>query len=598
MKRIRIVCVLLLAKAWAEEPKLAELPGIAPTKPFVFAVLGDNRGDDTGQQPSTFYEVLKAVQKQSPAFILDSGDMIYGHSSDENRVREQWQIYRKAIEPLRIPIFHVPGNHDIWDESSARLYRELWGTTYYSFDYGNARFIGLDTETANGRLGEKQFDWLKQQFGNSKQGNVFVFLHRPLFPIDGAIGGSLDEYPVERDQLHKLFAQNRQVIRGVFAGHEHLYSFQRRDGVPYYISGGAGAPLYVAPELGGFHHFLLVRVSGDDVRVELKKITAPQRKLEKPRRIAPGQVLENWEAGLFWYAWDHTTTVELTRDRASEGRQGLRLNFDLQQYAWPVLVLPLASTLELNQYESLSLDVYVPRKVDKPFLLTPALQAVSKIQTPAVKLKPGWNTIRTDLNGQWFASPGRGKINGLEWSLSTEGTGSRGYLVFDNLRASRRDIHGAGTTASLESFERPLLWRVFDETVKAEIIKTNSAPEKRGLRVHFDFAKCNRPVIFARLNPPWDASKVDTLLLGMESAGPLPDDLTIALAFRKNDVEYRAPAVPLPGEAGQVRFALSENWLPRTVRQGVEQIEFVLVSTNAAGAGEITLEKLSAAGHS
>lgn len=598
MKRVWSGCLLLMAiGSQAADPGPPGLPSIPTGQPFTFAVFGDNRGDDTGQQPPAFLQVLKALEDEAPALVLDTGDMIYGHSSDEGRVREQWRIYREEIgRARRAPIFHVPGNHDIWDEPSARIYRELWGPTYYAFDCGNARFVGLDTETARGRLGEEQLRWLEQQLESSGQRNVFVFLHRPLFPVDGAIGSSLDEYPSERDRIHSLFVRNHAIIRGVFAGHEHLYSFQERDGVPYYISGGGGAPLYMAPELGGFHHFILVHVMGHRVEMELKKVAAPQRQLEKPRPIARGEVLESWRDGLFWYAWDRTATIELTPDRASEGRRGLRLNFDLDQYAWPVLVLPLASPLDLDQYESVSLDVYVPRPPGGPFLLTPSLEAATKLEGPPVRLKAGWNTITTDWNGQLGSRSERRKINGLEWSLSGEGQKTRGYVVFDNLRAKRRSPTGNVETESLESFERPLLWRVFDESVRAEITGTNSPVERPGLRLHADFAQCSRPVIFAQLNPPWDLTKVNALLLQMAVEAEPPKDLTIGLTFRAKDVEYAAPALPFHRGTGQMRFDLRGNWLPRQIRAAVEQIGFVLVSTNSTA--EIRFEKLIAASDS
>lgn len=573
-------------------------PGIPVSQPFTFAVLGDNRGDDSGDQPQAFLQVLQAVDYAAPAFVLDSGDMIYGHTPDETRARDQWRRYREAISRLHAPMFHVPGNHDLWDEASARIYRELWGKTYYAFDYGNSRFIGLDTETANGHLGEEQLDWLDQQFDALPQRNVFVFLHRPLFPVDGGIGSSLDKYDSERDRIHRLFVRNRRVVRGVFAGHEHLYNFRERDGVPYYISGGSGAPLYMAPELGGFHHFLIVRVRGDQVEVELNKVCAPMRPLEKPRLVAPGELLESWTQGLFWYAWDRTATIELTPERASDGRRGLRLNFDLVQYAWPVLALSLASPWDLSKSSAVSLDVYVPSSWAGPLLLTAALQGATKHEAAATQLKPGWNTITTDLAAQWLPSAERSNISGVEWSLSSEGHSSSGYVVFDNLRALHRGTNNEPETELLESWERPLLWRVFDETVRAEIVQSKGAGEQSGLRVHLNFSECSRPVLFARLNPPWDLTSVKALLLQMDVPGSFPEDLTLRLVLKANDVDSPSPPFPVHPGTSQLRFELDGDWLPPKTRAAVEQVAFTLVSTSTNRAGAITFEKLSAAGGS
>jgi hypothetical protein len=625
----------ITAAMHAAQEHPARLPSIAPSQPFSFAVLGDNRGDDSGQQPPGFLQVLQAVDRENPVMVLDSGDMIYGHTSEEGRVREQWRIYREAISRLRAPMFHVPGNHDLWDEPSARIYREIWGKTYYAFNHGSARFIGLDTETAKGQLGEEQFQWLEQQLESCTESNVFVFLHRPLFPVDGAIGSSLDEYPSERDRIHKLFVRHREIIHGVFAGHEHLYSFQERNGISYYISGGGGAPLYMAPELGGFHHYLLVRVAGSQISVELRKVCASQRVLQKPRRVARGELLESWNQGLFWYAWDRTATLELTPEGASKGRKALRLNFDLSQYAWPVLVLSPASPLDLRDSLSLNLDMYVPGGLNSPLSVTLSLQGATKHEAPPVSLKPGWNTVTTRLDAPWLPSSERRNVRTLEWSVSTgddnvaqasspvsfggvsppkaeENQAGRpvtsqartsalrlitahDYVLFDNFRAEHRNSNQAPTPALSESWERPLLWRVFDETVRAETSPAGNASDGGGLLLQLDFSSCNRPVLFARLNPPWDLRKVKALLVELDVSNSLPEDLTIGLAFRAKDVEFAAP--PLPLRAGKIekKFELDANWLPEKIRTAVELVSFTVASTNKTGAGAIRFRQLSAA---
>ncbi|MDQ2687680.1 MAG: hypothetical protein M3Y28_07425, partial [Armatimonadota bacterium] len=54
----------------------------------------------------------------------------------------------------------------------------------------------------------------------------------------------------------------RHHVRAVFCGHNHLYWHADKDGVAYFISGGAGAPLDASPEQGGYLHYLVVNVNG------------------------------------------------------------------------------------------------------------------------------------------------------------------------------------------------------------------------------------------------------------------------------------------------------------------------------------------------
>ena len=599
MKYPRLISSLwVLVALQSARPAEPALQQISPSQRFTFVVLGDNRGDDTGEQPPSFFQVLKAVQAEAPALILDSGDMIYGRTFDSTRVRQQWRIYHQAIAGLRAALFHVPGNHDIWDESSGRIYRELWGKTYFAVDYGNSRFIGLDTESAGGQLGQQQVQWLEQQVETCPQRNLFFFMHRPLFPVDGGIGSSLDAYPAERDRVHNLFVRNREKVQGVFAGHEHIYNFQVRDGVPYYTSGGAGAPLYAPPELGGFHHFLLVHVDDNKVKVELKKVSAETRPLEKPKSVAPKQLLENWGSGLLWFAWDRTASVELTSEQASQGQRALRLNFDLEQYAWPVLVVAPVSPWDVNNWDSFSMDVYVPESLGAGVVVTPALQGATKHATHSTELKPGWNTVTASIPVASLSHREAGQINSLEWSLSTTGKRARKFVVFDNFQLRRRDSLNGGSAELLDGFERPLLWRVFDESVRAQTLTTNNPGSPHGLLVNLDFLACNRPAIFARLNPPWDLTKVKALLLDLKVAKGLPEDLSIILSLRANEVEYASRPVALRSGSNHVSFDLSGNWLPIEVRAAGEQVEFRLLSSNRTRAGSVVFEQLRAAGDS
>jgi hypothetical protein len=589
-----LLCSSIVAAA--ADGKLPQLTPIPPGQSFTFAVLGDNRGDDSGQQPAAFRQILRAVNEASPAFAVNTGDMIYGHTANEVQAREYWRIYRAAAAQLKAPMFHIPGNHDIWSEASARLYAEMLGPTYYAFDYGRARFIGLDCETDSCRLGVKQFEWLRQQLEARGQRLVFVFLHRPLFPVDGAIGSSMDAYTAERDQLHQLLVQHRRAIQGVFLGHEHLYHRQERDGVPYYITGGAGANLYMAPELGGFHHFLLVRVDADQVAVELKKVGAPVTALRALRRVAPGELLESWEQGMFWGAWNYTVTTEITSARASEGQRGLQMNFDLAQCPWPVLMLPLPVPWEAGKVEAFALDVFLPDNLSGNFSLTASVEGVQKHEAPPVRLAAGWNTVRTPVNAAWRPAADRSAVRSLGWGLSCDGSNtSRGSVVFDNFRIERR---GAGATVErelLEGWERPLFWRVADESVRADLVTQFATNGQSGLRLSFDFAQCARPVLLARLNPPWDLTRVGTLTVDVYVPGDLPGPISATLGLRAKEAEFPAPPVLLRSGWNQVKVPLDGRWLPKDARAATEQVEWTLSSPSNTLRGWVVFDNLRAA---
>jgi len=258
---------------------------------------------------------------------------------------------------LKMPVYNVPGNHDIFDSLSVRLWKEYLGDSYYSLDYGGFRFIALDTETDRSRISEEQFKWLEKQLAENKVRQVFIFCHKPLFPVDSHVGSSLDEFPLERDRLHQLFVKHKKIIKGIFQGHEHLYNFEKRDGLSYYITGGGGAELYVPPELGGFYHYLLIHVDRGKVGASVKSIRPITNIHKIPQTIYPGKIIDDWRNLHSWYTWKQPVNKEITNELATHGSHGLKLFFDYSLNEWAVLYSALPSSFDLRTYKVISYDV-------------------------------------------------------------------------------------------------------------------------------------------------------------------------------------------------------------------------------------------------
>jgi hypothetical protein len=579
----------------------------SPAAPFTFAVLGDNRGDAEGEHPAVFGDILEAVNEAAPQLILHVGDMINGFpGDDEPLLRRLWEGYRKAIRGVRAPVYHVPGNHDVFDRLSAGLWQELWGPTYYAFNHNGIRFIALDTETEANQLGEVQFAWLERMFDESPGQPVFLFLHRPLFPVNGHRGISLDANPAERDRLHDLFVRHQTVIQGVFQGHEHLYHFERRDGVPYYILGGGGEELYVPPELGGFHHFLLVRVGKEKAAVEVRKAgeaAAPPRSV---LTVTPGEVLETWESTLFWYAWDHSVRKELTREHAADGEQGLKVWFDFSRYEWPALIAPLSPPRDLSAVGALAVDIYVPDGLSG-LGVTLLLEAKSSFEPPPMPLHVGWNHVEVELNDTWMPRAERSAVRELQWVLTATGAKLAGWVVFDNFRAEPAEppsrlvqcspgaAEGAAPLNDLkDGWEGKMLWGVWDQTVKQELALGPGSPPRRGLRVRFDMARCDAPVLYALLSPPWDLTRVGALETKVYVPASIAANLSVHVSLAAKDVKYQPPPVDLKPGWNTLRIELIGAWFMQGARASVEQLEWRLTAAAPGIAGWVIFGPLRA----
>ncbi len=259
----------------------AAAPPPPPERHFRFGVFGDNRpASRHGDQPRVFRRITYELGQIAPEFVVGLGDYIYG-ADDEATVRRQWQQFFYAMGPLQakqtVNFVPVPGNHDITgSRRNEGIFTEYLKHLYYSFDHDGCHFVSMDSEVVGqaGRISGEQLEWLKRDLTLNKSAPLtFVFVHRPLFPVDGHVGSSLDVDKDARDNLHKLFIESG--VDCVFTAHEHLFNHSTHDGLTYIISGGAGAPLYATEERGGFYHYLLVTVQGNAYSIEVRRPAQP-----------------------------------------------------------------------------------------------------------------------------------------------------------------------------------------------------------------------------------------------------------------------------------------------------------------------------------
>jgi hypothetical protein len=240
-------------------------------KRFSFIVFGDrtHSGAPVGtlllEEPATkvFQQILREADLLSPSFVLFAGDLIEGYDKPEI-IQREWDEVLPIAGGGKTPFVALPGNHDVQNPATEQIWQKRVGDRYFSFDYGNSHFIGLDSEEEaaqgaaepKGIISRQQLAWLKADLEAHKNAaNIFVALHEPLF----LYGES------NWDIVHALLKQF--PVRAVFAGHYHEYrKLPARDGIEYIVTGGGGGELDGHPELGQFHHYLLVQVDGGRIR--------------------------------------------------------------------------------------------------------------------------------------------------------------------------------------------------------------------------------------------------------------------------------------------------------------------------------------------
>jgi len=259
-------------------------------------------------------------------FVVSSGDsVLYGPNG------AMWNVsYVPIIERLTrqagLPFFFAVGNHDtttrpIGDperehglrntlSAMAKLMppagssRRLDGYPTFSFGYGNAFFILLDSNIATDQT---QLAWVTGQLeglNRSRYHHVFAVFHHPPFD-SGQHGGEILEPQSAAIRAVYLPLFHKHHVRMTITGHDHLldHFVERYDDrgrtyrMDHLLSGGGGAPTYVytgEPDLHAYveehaaqnvrvehlirpgltiadnpHHFVIVRVDGDRLSLEV-----------------------------------------------------------------------------------------------------------------------------------------------------------------------------------------------------------------------------------------------------------------------------------------------------------------------------------------
>ncbi|HKS22462.1 MAG TPA: metallophosphoesterase [Thermoanaerobaculia bacterium] len=270
----------LLAITLAATIKSINAPVVSPgtTGDFVFVAGGDNRPTAHGAPwPRVLPTIFSEIRLIQPDFVIWSGDTIYGYGDSAAELPVEYAEFKAKAKRAAVPLINAPGNHEVHDIQGqlpcADLeteFKKHWGDLYGSFDYRGAHFIALDTEQC-GHIGEiagAQLDWLKQDLEANKSARaIFLFFHTEITLAPNDEDGKNHPPLTNKDELQALF--EKYPVKAVFQGHEHLFYQTTMNGIQYFVAGGAGAPFYAPPEKGGFSHYLVVEIKGDQLTYKI-----------------------------------------------------------------------------------------------------------------------------------------------------------------------------------------------------------------------------------------------------------------------------------------------------------------------------------------
>jgi Icc protein len=172
----------------------------------------------------TFQAVVAEAVKLKPQLALLTGDLVH------DETEQGYSHLRQALQPLNVPSYLIPGNHDDF----AFMQAEFSGgqiSCEKRIKLGNWQILMLNSQVPGqviGHLDEKELKWLEQCLRDSGDLYSMVVLHHNPVPVGCKW---LDPLGLDNaDKLFELIAAQPQV-KAVVCGHVHQEFSEERAGV-------------------------------------------------------------------------------------------------------------------------------------------------------------------------------------------------------------------------------------------------------------------------------------------------------------------------------------------------------------------------------
>ncbi len=225
---------------------------LAPgTKRFNVALVGDSA---TGNL--VLSDVIQDIKNadENYSFILYLGDFVKDNGSDF-----YWMISRIAPQLGDMPMYVVPGNHDVTRRNhiDSTAYRAVMGAPYYWFGYGDVLFIGLDLSNKN-MVDDTMLQWLSDTLRKIRPTFKYCIIYGHIPPHGPAhpTGIETEPYRILAPDISEKIKSivRRHKIDAMFFGHLHYWSKNVFAGIPMYTLPASGQRLRSKDHQYGYVH--------------------------------------------------------------------------------------------------------------------------------------------------------------------------------------------------------------------------------------------------------------------------------------------------------------------------------------------------------
>jgi Icc protein len=177
---------------------------------------------DTARHLEITIESILAL-RQRPDAVVITGDLVeFGRAAE-------YRHLKTLLEPLRMPLYLLPGNHDdraalrggFPDHAHMRASKAS-DFVQYSVSVGELRLVVLDTvvpRAGHGELCERRLDWLDNELERWRGHPVVIAMHHPPF-VTGV--GHMDKVGLlaGTEELEAIVRRHPNIER-ILCGHLH-----------------------------------------------------------------------------------------------------------------------------------------------------------------------------------------------------------------------------------------------------------------------------------------------------------------------------------------------------------------------------------------
>jgi 3',5'-cyclic-AMP phosphodiesterase len=256
------------------------------------------------------------IAAAKPEFAIMGGDHVFDALGvSPARAKLVFDLYANSAKALGMPVYQTIGNHDAYGVLTQsgvaptdplygkKMYEDIFGKTYYSFDRKGYHFVVLDSiqptpdRLWEARIDDEQLDWLRADLKKLAPGApVIGVVHCPMVTAFGtyaqiiAAGQKYNTLTVANTPDVLDIFDTANVI-AVLQGHTHINEVVDYKTTRYITSGAVCGNWWRGPRMGTPEGYSMIRVRDGKVSAHYEtygfKSIAPTKSTASPSTLRP-----------------------------------------------------------------------------------------------------------------------------------------------------------------------------------------------------------------------------------------------------------------------------------------------------------------------